>query len=63
MDEGQKQQFIKLTYFLGEVLGEQYEIVFHVITEDGAYIAAIANSHISGRSLDSPLTAFVSAEK
>lgn len=24
MDEGQKQQFIKLTYFLGEVLGEQY---------------------------------------
>ncbi|EAJ2009441.1 DNA-binding protein, partial [Campylobacter jejuni] len=23
MDEGQKQQFIKLTYFLGEVLGEQ----------------------------------------
>ncbi|MCE3578086.1 DNA-binding protein, partial [Campylobacter jejuni] len=27
MDEGQKQQFIKLTYFLGEVLGEQYEIV------------------------------------
>ncbi|EIG8837396.1 DNA-binding protein, partial [Campylobacter jejuni] len=22
MDEGQKQQFIKLTYFLGEVLGE-----------------------------------------
>lgn len=59
MDEGQKQQFIKLTYFLGEVLGEQYEIVFHVITEDGAYIAAIANNHISGRSLDSPLTAFV----
>ncbi|EAW7369578.1 DNA-binding protein [Campylobacter coli] len=60
MDERQKQQFIKLTYFLGEVLGEQYEIVFHVITEDGAYIAAIANSHISGRSLDSPLTAFAS---
>lgn len=60
MDEGQKQQFIKLTYFLGEVLGEQYEIVFHVITEDGAYIAAIANNHISGRSLDSPLTAFAS---
>ncbi|EKP0480635.1 PAS domain-containing protein, partial [Campylobacter coli] len=60
MDEGQKQQFIKLTYFLGEVLGEQYEIVFHVITEDGAYIAAIANSHISGRSLDSPLSAFAS---
>lgn len=25
MDEGQKQQFIKLTYFLGEVLGEQYD--------------------------------------
>ncbi|EAI1537711.1 transcriptional regulator [Campylobacter jejuni] len=60
MDEGQKQQFIKLTYFLGEVLGEQYEIVFHVITEDGAYIAAIANSHVSGRTLESPLSAFAS---
>ncbi|AXP09003.1 PAS domain-containing protein [Campylobacter hepaticus] len=60
MDEAQKQQFIKLTHFLGEVLGAQYEIVFHVVAKDGVYLAAIANSHISGRDLNSPLTAFAS---
>ncbi|MBM0637594.1 PAS domain-containing protein [Campylobacter sp. VicNov18] len=60
MDEMQKQQFIKLTHFLGEVLGEQYEVVFHVVTKEGAYLAAIANNHISGRNLNSPLTAFAS---
>ncbi|MCW1359694.1 PAS domain-containing protein [Campylobacter sp. US33a] len=60
MDEKQKEQFIKLTNFLGQVLGKQYEIVFHVIDEEGAYIAAIANNHISGRTLKSPLSAFAS---
>ncbi|ECZ1974563.1 transcriptional regulator [Campylobacter coli] len=60
MDEGQKQQFIKLTNFLGQVLGKQYEVVFHVLSKEGAYIAAIANSHVSGRTLESPLSAFAS---
>lgn len=58
MDQAQKEQFIKLTHFLGEVLGEQYEVAFHVIEEDGAYLAAIANNHISGRTINAPLTAF-----
>lgn len=60
MDENQKEQFIKLTHFLGQVLGKQYEVVFHLISKEGSYIAAIANSHISGRSLNSPLSAFAS---
>ncbi|TKX32223.1 helix-turn-helix transcriptional regulator [Campylobacter aviculae] len=60
MDEKQKEQFIKLTKFLGQVLGKQYEVVFHVIDKKGAYIAAIENSHISGRTLESPLSAFAS---
>lgn len=60
MDEKQKEQFIKLTHFLGEVLGEQYEVAFHVIEEEGAYLAAIANNHISGRTINAPLTAFAS---
>ncbi|TQR34419.1 DNA-binding protein [Campylobacter sp. MIT 99-7217] len=60
MDENQKEQFIKLTHFLGEVLGKQYEVVFHVISKKGAYIAAIANNHISKRTLNSPLSAFAS---
>ncbi len=60
MDEKQKEQFIKLTNFLGQVLGKQYEVVFHVLSKEGAYIAAIANSHVSGRTLESPLSAFAS---
>ena len=60
MDENQREQFVKLTHFLGQVLGKQYEIVFHLISKEGSYIAAIANSHISGRSLNSPLSAFAS---
>ena len=60
MVQKQKEQFIKLTHFLGEVLGEQYEVAFHVIEDDGAYLAAIANNHISGRTIHAPLTAFAS---
>ncbi|MBF7049394.1 PAS domain-containing protein [Campylobacter volucris] len=60
MDELQKELFIKLTQFLGQVLGDKYEIVFHVISEEGSYIAAIANNHISGRTINSPLTSFAS---
>ncbi|RKO64192.1 DNA-binding protein [Campylobacter sp. P255] len=60
MDEQQKELFIKLTQFLGQVLGKQYEIVFHVISDEGSYIAAIANNHISGRTTSSPLTSFAS---
>lgn len=60
MDEKQKEQFIKLTKFLGQVLGKQYEVVFHVIDKKGTYITAIENNHISGRTLESPLNAFIS---
>ncbi|MBZ7948379.1 PAS domain-containing protein [Campylobacter sp. RM9929] len=60
MDEKQKEQFIKLIKFLGQVLGKQYEVVFHVIDKKGTYIAAIENNHISGRTLESPLDAFIS---
>ncbi|WP_291951628.1 PAS domain-containing protein [Campylobacter sp.] len=60
MDKQQKELFIKLTQFLGQVLGKQYEIVFHVISNEGSYIAAIANNHISGRTINSPLTSFAS---
>lgn len=35
MDEKQKEQFIKLTNFLGQVLGKQYEVVFHVLSKEG----------------------------
>ena len=60
MDEKQKELFVKLTHFLGEVLGKNYEIVFHIISAEGSYIAAIANNHISKRTINSPLTDFAS---
>jgi len=60
LKEEQKEQFIKLTHFLGAVLGKHYEVVFHVISKKGAYIAAIVNNHISKRTLNSPLSAFAS---
>ncbi|MGT2934037.1 helix-turn-helix transcriptional regulator [Streptococcus catagoni] len=44
--------------FLKSVLGDQYEIVLHVISKDDIYIGEIVNSHISGRTENSPLTAF-----
>ncbi|MFV0480976.1 MAG: transcriptional regulator [Campylobacteraceae bacterium] len=60
MDNAQKEQFISLTHFLGQVLGPNHEVVFHAIEDEGSSIVAIANSHISGRTLNSPLTAFAS---
>ncbi|MDN5810914.1 MAG: PAS domain-containing protein, partial [Tetragenococcus koreensis] len=44
--------------FLSTILGDQYEIVFHVITEEEVYIDSIINGNISGRNKDSPLTKF-----
>ncbi|MFD0966296.1 transcriptional regulator [Seminibacterium arietis] len=56
----EKSFYTKLVHFLGQALGPKYEIVYHVISKRGSYIAAIHNNHISGRTLNSPLTAFAS---
>lgn len=45
-------QYMKLTEFLGRTLGPDYEVVLHDLEEDKDTIVAIANGHISGRSLD-----------
>lgn len=47
-----------LTHFLGKSLGENYEIILHVLDADNFHIAEIENSHISGRSCQSPITGF-----
>lgn len=60
MNEEEKELFIKLTHFLGHVLGRRYEVVLHTISPEGSYIAAIVNNHISGRTIHSPLTEFAS---
>lgn len=58
MNKIKKEHFIKLTHFLGTVLGPKYEVVFHVVEKNTVSMAAIANNHISGRTLSSPLTSF-----
>ncbi|MGO1653076.1 helix-turn-helix transcriptional regulator [Senegalia sp. (in: firmicutes)] len=46
----------KLVFFLGKALGENYEVVLHVLEDEDSYIGAIVNNHISGRSEGAPLT-------
>ena len=50
------QGYVKLTEFLGKVLGSDYEIVFHDLTDPNHSIVAIENGHISGREVGAPLT-------
>lgn len=56
MEEEKLIQTRNLINFIGDLLGDQYEIVFHVITEKEVYIDTIINGHISGRNENSPLT-------
>lgn len=58
MTEDLKKRYEKLVKFLGEVLGQNYEIVLHDINQKRSSVVAIENSHISGRSVNSPLTGF-----
>jgi len=46
----------KLVEFLGKVLGENYEVILHIIEKGNSYVGAIANNHISGRTVNAPLT-------
>lgn len=50
------QQYSVIVQFLGKTLGPDYEVVLHDLHPDYNEIVAIANSHISGRSIGSPLT-------
>ncbi|MTJ82577.1 MAG: helix-turn-helix domain-containing protein [Telmatospirillum sp.] len=48
--------YIKLTEFLGKMLGPDYEVVLHDVSDKDNSIIAIANGHISGRTVGAPLT-------
>lgn len=58
MNQQTRTEYIKLVHFLAQALGKDYEIVLHDINDDGMSIAEIANNHISGRSINSPITGF-----
>lgn len=49
-------QYTLLVDFLGKALGPDYEIVLHDITSEPSKVIAIANSHISDRTVGSPTT-------
>ncbi len=48
--------YIKLVEFLGLTLGPDYEVVLYDLKNIDKGIIAIANGHVSGRSLGSPLS-------
>ena len=50
------QHYIKLTEFLGQALGPDYEVALHDLTDKNRSIIAIANNHVSGREVGAPLT-------
>ena len=52
--------YIKLTEFLANVLGPDYELTLYEVSESESSIVAIANGHISGRSIGAPLTKMIS---
>lgn len=58
MTEFKTANYINLVRFLGDLLGDEFEIIFHVIKDDEVYIAEIVNGQISGRTVDSPITQF-----
>lgn len=49
-------RFTILVDFLGKALGPDYEVALHDLDPDNSAIVAIANGHISGRTIGSPLT-------
>ena len=49
-------QYIKITEFMGRLLGRDYEIVLHDLSDVDHSIVAIANNYISGREIGGPST-------
>lgn len=58
MDKEKLDYWKTIITFLHNVLGDNYEIVLHVVDENDIYIGELVNSHISGRTISSPLTTF-----
>lgn len=55
MADGAVQNYAKLVAFLGEVLGPDYEIALHDLSDGAMPAVAIANGERSGRAIGSPL--------
>ncbi|MBK7821422.1 MAG: PAS domain-containing protein [Tessaracoccus sp.] len=58
-DSDHVRSFVPLVEFLGKVLGENHEVVLHDLSNIDASVIAIANGHVTNRSVGSPATDFV----
>ena len=56
MTDSQLHYFTKVAGFIGRVIGPDYEVALHDISDRGGSIVALANGHISGRSIGSPVS-------
>ncbi|GAB1456110.1 PAS domain-containing protein [Spirochaetota bacterium] len=56
MNRTMQSQYSVLVEFLGKSLGPDYEVVLHDLGDKSNSIVAIANGHISGRTIGAPLT-------
>ncbi|WP_245640321.1 helix-turn-helix transcriptional regulator [Neobacillus massiliamazoniensis] len=49
-------QYIPMVHFIAEIMGENCEVVLHDVTNPDHSIIEIANGHVSGRKINSPIT-------
>ena len=56
MEKELKRHYTLLVDFLGHILGPDYEIALHELTDNSNQIIAIANGELTGRHLGSPLS-------
>lgn len=54
MDKEIRRHYTLLVDFLGHILGPDYEVALHELTEDSNQIIAISNGELTGRHLGSP---------
>lgn len=56
MDKEMRRHYSLLVDFLGHILGGDYEVALHELTDDSNQIIAISNGELTGRHLGSPLS-------
>ena len=56
MDKEIRRHYTLLVDFLGHILGPDYEVALHELTDDSNQIIAISNGELTGRHLGSPLS-------
>ncbi len=56
MTDSQLHYFTKVSEFIGRVIGPDYEVALHDISDRDGAIVALANGHISGRTIGTPVS-------